>query len=105
MASCESTEIWEVKVLVAATPISGPDCWTIYTRETRVKVEPTIFVRPKTVAARNLALSTASNVSAVSPDWLTPSRTLSILTDLPCCSTNSEAITGWVAKKDNFEKM
>jgi hypothetical protein len=85
-----------VKVLVAVTAVSGPDCGQIYTRETRVSVDPRTLVSPRIVAARSLACSTAASVSVVSPDWLTARTVLSILMDFPCCSTNSDAAIGWM---------
>ena len=66
----------------------------MYTLETRVNVDPITFVNPSIVDALCLAHVTEESVSAVSPDWLTAKIVLSILTDLPCCSVNSEAYTG-----------
>ena len=54
---------------VLATPISGPALiWTPQC-DSRLMVEPTVFVIPITSAPRSLQYLRAASVSAVSPDW------------------------------------
>ena len=62
--------IWATKVLVAATPISGPACMWITPSASRESALPTTLVMATTVAPLRRASRTAARVSAVSPDWL-----------------------------------
>ena len=64
-----STASCPVNALVEATPISGPEC--VYAPPLLILAmdDPTAFTIPKIIAPCSLALSIATNVSAVSPLW------------------------------------
>src|SRR5438067_2392544 len=66
-----------VKVLVEATPISGP-AW-VYTTPwaSRARALPTTFEMATTGAPLARAVRTAPRVSAVSPDWLMATTSVS----------------------------
>ena len=59
---------WARKVLVAATPISGPACVYRTASDSRGIWEPFVLQTASTLARCRRAWRTASSVSAVSPD-------------------------------------
>ena len=61
-----------MKVLDAATPISGPARVWNTMWASRAKDDPTTLVTAATLAPCPRANRTAPRVSAVSPDWLIP---------------------------------
>ncbi len=63
---------WEMKILVEATPISGP-AWLYMPASVSLEMElPTTLTIPRSRAPFRRASRMAANVSAVSPDWLIP---------------------------------
>ena len=66
------TATWQMKVFVAATPISRPARVNSTPSASRVACEPITFVIASTRAPRSRASRIAASVSAVSPDWEMP---------------------------------
>ena len=69
-----------VKVLVAATPISGPACVSSTASACSQICEPSTFVTATVGAPSSFARRIAASVSRVSPDWLMASTTSSAST-------------------------
>ena len=61
---------WLVKILVEATPISGPPWLYTPALVIRLIVDPTTLTSPSSRAPLRSASRIAATVSAVSPDWL-----------------------------------
>ena len=61
--------ICEVKALVEATAISGPEWMYTPPSDSRGIVEPTTLQMPRTVAPLRFSSRMANRVSAVSPLW------------------------------------
>ena len=75
--STVSAAICAVNVLVAATPISGPACVYSTPSDSRVTREPTTLVIAMTFAPRSRASRTPASVSAVSPDCVMATTSVS----------------------------
>ena len=68
--------IWHTKVLVAATPISGPAAHVTTASARRANVECELLVRARRGDSTIVWDSMACSTSAVSPDWLIARRSV-----------------------------